>query len=332
MIRLFIVLLLVLVIGPAYVRTPTTPATTQTSVQTSTPKTVQLSPPTAPSTISKSPIKETPVEALRGWDYLASRLQAAGVPQETVRKIYSDKRFPRRTFVPFSVKPKEPTSMYRSFLNDKFSKLGVQFISKNKQAFRVVENNYNVPKEIVASIIVIESQAGKNTGKHPILYRLSRIATTNAPDNLRKNLKEARKKDPSVTFQQVAERGLYLEQTFLPEIIALIKIAELNKLDPLAIKGSRAGAFGLPQFLPTTYLRFGIDGNKDGRITLHNETDAVLSTAHFLSHYGLNADSPPKQKREILWRYNKSESYIETVLRLSAKIGTAMQKKNSKRS
>ncbi len=318
------VLFIAFVIGPAYIRTSPTPAALDKNKlsSASSAKNIKVAEPTP------IPTPLLAAEKWRGWNYVASRLLANGVAKETVRKIYTDKRLPRRTFVPFAVKPKEPSSMYRSFLQNKFSKLGSTFIKENARAFGTVEQEYKVPKEIVASIIVIESQAGKNTGKHPILYRLSRIATTNAPDNLKQNYTEARKKDPSVTFEQVAARGLYLEQTFLPEIIALLEIAERNDIDPLAMKGSRAGAFGLPQFLPTTYLRFGTDGDKDGRVSLYNEADAVLSAAHFLSHHGLRADTPMEQKRTILWNYNKSDSYIDTVLRLSEDIKRSMRRNN----
>ena len=266
-----------------------------------------------------------PIKPYRGWDYLAKRLQEQGVEEQIIRKLYADTRMPVRTFVPFSLAPKEPASIYAGFLKERFSRLGADFIRQNKPTFDAMHRTYRVPPEIVASIIVIESQAGRYTGKHPILYRLSRIATTNAPDNLQKNFHEHRRNDASVTFEQVAARGLYLEQTFLPEIIALVDIAKRNSVDPLTMKGSRAGAFGLPQFLPTTFLRFGIDGNKDGIVTLHNEIDAVWSTAHFLSHLGLKDETPEEEKRKILWHYNKSHNYIDTVLKLSKRINKALQ-------
>ena len=263
----------------------------------------------------------------RGWDYLVSRLRENGVSESELRAVYGDRRMPERTFVPFSVKPREPASIYESFKRPEHRMTALSFIERNRHTFENVERKLKVPKEVVASIIVIESQAGKNTGNHIILYRLSRIATTNAPDNLQWNYIEQKKKDHKVTFSDVRRRGGYLERTFLPEIPALLSIAKKNGVDPLSMKGSSAGAFGLPQFLPSAFIRFGYDGNKDGIVALHNEEDAIWSTANYLAHFGFRETIPRQEKRSIIWRYNKSKSYIDTVLGLSEGIGAkAFQK------
>jgi membrane-bound lytic murein transglycosylase B len=173
---------------------------------------------------------------------------------------------------------------------------------------------------VVAAIIVVESQAGKNTGNHNVLYRLSRIATTSAPDNIQENYVYQKKLNPKVTFEDVRRRARYLERTFMPEIPALLTIAKRNQVDPLALKGSIAGAFGLPQFLPSALIRFGVDGNGDGAISLHDEHDAIWSAGNYLAHFGYRHKIPLQEKRSIIWRYNKSASYIDTVLSLSESI------------
>jgi len=63
-------------------------------------------------------------------------------------------------------------------------------------------------------------------------------------------------------------------------------MAERSKIDILAMRGSGAGAFGYPQFLPTSYLRYGADGNGDGRIRLDDMDDAAASCARFLAQNG----------------------------------------------
>jgi membrane-bound lytic murein transglycosylase B len=256
----------------------------------------------------------------RGWDYLVSRLRENGVDEATLRRIYDDPRMPERTFVPFSVKPREPSSMYESFKRPEHGITGATFIARNKETFEAVETKLLVPKEVVAAIIVVESQAGKNTGNHLVLYRLSRLATTNAPDNLQQNYVEQKSKDPRVTFSDIRRRGRYLERTFLPEIPALISLAQRSGVDVLDIKGSSAGAMGLPQFLPSAVIRYGFDGNRDGEISLHHEDDAIWSTANYLAHFGFRRSIPLQEKRAIIWRYNKSKSYIDAVLSLSGTI------------
>jgi membrane-bound lytic murein transglycosylase B len=239
------------------------------------------------------------------------------VSQQDLDEIYRDPRMPESTFVPFSVRPKEPASMYSQFTKPSYRELGASFLQSKKESFDKVEQTLQVPREVVAAILVVESQVGRYTGNQLIVYRLSRLASTNAPDNLRENYLFQKKKDKTVTFDQVQRRGRYLEQTFLPEIPALITIAKQTKIDIMSIKGSVAGAFGMPQFLPSAFMKFGMDGNKDGNISLHNDEDALWSTANYLANYGFRGDIPLQEKRSIIWRYNKSKSYIDTILRLS---------------
>lgn len=272
------------------------------------------------SQVRSAPTPRWPDSRFRGWDYLVQRLKDNGISEHELVKIYSDPRMPERTFVPFSVKPKEPSSIYAGFKRPHHEQLGRDFIERSSETFDKMESQFQVPREVVAAIIVIESGVGKNTGEHLLIYRLSRLATTNAPDNLRENYAALRKLDQRVTYDDVRRRGGYLERTFLPEIPALIEIARRNKVDILTMKGSSAGAFGLPQFLPSAFLRFGIDGNKDGIVSLHNESDAIWSAGNYLSSFGYRQNIPLQEKRSIIWRYNKSPSYIDAVLHLSERL------------
>lgn len=272
------------------------------------------------SLIRTAPTLRWPNSRYRGWDYLVERLKDNGISERQLVAIYSDPRMPERTFVPFRVKPKEPSSIYASFKRPHHESLGRDFIKRHSETFQRMEAKFQVPRELVAAIIVIESGVGKNTGEHLLIYRLSRLATTNAPDNLRENYLELKKLDNRVVFDDVRRRGGYLERTFLPEIPALIEIARRNKVDILTMRGSSAGAFGLPQFLPSAFLRFGVDGNNDGIVSLHNESDAIWSAGNYLSSFGYRRSIPLQEKRSIIWRYNKSPSYIDAVLHLSERL------------
>ena len=78
-----------------------------------------------------------------------------------------------------------------------------------------------------------------------------------------------------------ASARAYLEDTFYPEVRGLFTMAERLEIDPLAMQGSGSGAFGFPQFLPTSYLRYGADGDGDGRVSLYDMGDAAASCARF---------------------------------------------------
>jgi len=275
------------------------------------------------SSLKHTPRQRPSTTRFRGWEYLVERLRQNNVPEKDLIAIYANPRMPEYSFVPFSLKPKEPASIYRGFNHPRHHALGASFIERHGDTFDRVEKTLRVPREVVAAILVVESQIGRNTGNQMIIYRLSRLASTNSPENLRMNYQAKKKLDPSITFEQVKQRGRYLAQTFLPEIPALIEIAKRNQVDVLSMKGSSAGAFGMPQFLPSAFLRYGMDGDKDGIVSLHDEEDALWSTANYLANFGYRDDIPLQEKRSIIWRYNKSKSYIDTILKVSESIEEA---------
>lgn len=79
------------------------------------------------------------------------------------------------------------------------------------------------------------------------------------------------------------------ETFFTNQLIALMKIADKNKLDINSISGSWAGAMGHFQFIPTTLAQYGADGNGDGRVDIiNNISDAMFSAGNYLNKLGWN--------------------------------------------
>ena len=94
----------------------------------------------------------------------------------------------------------------------------------------------------------------------------------------------------------------------------VFELAELWGRDPLSLRGSASGAIGFPQFLPTSYLRFGADGDGDGRVDLYDVDDAATSAAWFLMSHGWQGRLERGAQRRVLWHYNRSDAYIDAVL------------------
>lgn len=276
----------------------------------------------AASPVAKQAAKVRPVSIsqYRGWDYLVGRLKAQEVQERDIVLIYQNPKMPKFSPIPFSLAPREKPELYRHFAKPAFSLLGAQFARDNSAMFDEIEERLKVPREVVSAILVIESGIGKNTGKELIVYRLSRLASVCDPSNLRLNYIIQKKKDAAVTFEAVKERCEYLETTFLPEIPALIEIGKRNQVSPLKIRGSSAGAFGLPQFLPSAFIRFGMDGDRNGIVSLRHPADSAWSAANYLSSFGYRNDISLEEKRAVIWRYNKSDAYIDAVLSVSARI------------
>ena len=153
-----------------------------------------------------------------------------------------------------------------------------------------------------------------------ILYRLARLAMAEEPQNLESNLRRcAPDGDPDIEAR-VRQRARYLNATFYPEVRATFEIARRMGIDPLSIRGSGSGAFGYPQFLPTSYLQHGVDGNGDGRVSLYDPADAAASCAHYLAGHGWHRGISFQEQRSVIWTYNHSDAYIDTVLTLARRI------------
>jgi membrane-bound lytic murein transglycosylase B len=147
----------------------------------------------------------------------------------------------------------------------------------------------------------------------------------NAPDNLQSNLERYTdgfgRVEPE-TAAQLRARARYLEATFYPEVRALFTVADRMGVDPLAIRGSGSGAFGYPQFLPTSYLQYGADGNGDGLVSLYDTSDAAASCARYFAGHGWRRGLSTAERRAAVWQYNHSAAYVDTVLALAARINT----------
>jgi membrane-bound lytic murein transglycosylase B len=255
-----------------------------------------------------------PHSKYRGWDYLVAQLRKAGVKESDIVLIYQHPKMPRFSFVPFKLKPRESHSIYTTFHKPFFQELGATFIAEHPEDFARMEQEFGVPREVVTAIMVIETQLGRHTGEQMIAYRLSRLASVLDPNNVRENYRQLHAADSTVTMHAVEARGRYLEDTFLPEIPALIEVAKRSRVGSLNIKGSIAGAFGIPQFLPTAYMKFGVDGDGDGHVSLYNKVDALWSVGNYLSNFGWKEAKTTEERRKVIWNYNKSDAYIDAVL------------------
>lgn len=134
---------------------------------------------------------------------------------------------------------------------------GRKFINKYRTTFRKVEQEYGVPAEYITAIIGIESVYGKNVGKFPVFDTLSTLA-----------------------FEKNRRNKFFKKQ--LKEFILL---SYRYKINPKNVKGSYAGAIGLGQFIPSSYRHFGVDFNKDGKISLQEPQDAIASIANYLKKH-----------------------------------------------
>jgi len=122
---------------------------------------------------------------------------------------------------------------------------------------------------------------------------------------------------PQIPIEDIEKRARRKSKWAYQELKTLLTLTRQESIDVLQVKGSWAGAFGIAQFLPTSYMKFALDGNNDRKVRLHNRYDAIVSVANYLKEHGWRMDLPDPQRRLIIRKYNNSSAYTDTVLELS---------------
>lgn len=151
------------------------------------------------------------------------------------------------------------------FLNDRRIDGGVRFWQENTGQLAKASALYGVPEEIIVAIIGVETEYGRNTGGFRVLEALATLAF---------------KYPPRAEF-------------FRTELEQFLLLTRENNLDPLAVKGSFAGAIGIPQFMPGSQRRYAVDFDGDQRVDLGNSVDdAIGSVGRFLEQHGWQAGQP----------------------------------------
>ena len=152
----------------------------------------------------------------------------------------------------------------RVHLKQNQTKLGVDFMHKHRNIFKKAYKKYGIPPEYITAIIGVESYYGKNRGLYYVLDILTHKAFS----------KDKRKK-----FYQ------YQLQEFL-------RMCYREQIEPRRVIGSKAGAIGLAQFMPSNYKSFAVDFNNDGKIRISSPTDAIGSVANYFKANGWKKDEP----------------------------------------
>jgi peptidoglycan lytic transglycosylase B len=254
----------------------------------------------------------------QGWTYVIDRLIADGLDPARVARVFDDPRMEPFDGLEFGLNPREPHAMYRGFLRGPSLAAARRCRREHADALEAAERATGVSASLVTAILHVETGCGRNTGSSPLVYRLARLAMANEPENLAANMERLAGEDPSPELaRRVESRAQYLEDTFYPEVRAVFELSDRLGVDPLELRGSGSGAFGYPQFLPTSYLRFGMDGSGDGRVDLFDIGDASASCANYLAAQGWRKGLTDKQRRAVIWRYNRSDAYVSTVLALA---------------
>ena len=162
------------------------------------------------------------------------------------------------------------------FVTEKRSRKGKKFIIEHKESLQRAEKKYGVPVEIIAAIIGVESYYGKHTGRYTVFDSLTTLGF------------------------DYPKRSKF----FKSELKQFLLLSKEEDIDVDTMTGSYAGAMGLPQFISSSYRRYAVDFDGDGKRDLWNSIDDVIgSVANYFSEHG--------------WKTGKTVTHRVTVSDLS---------------
>tara|TARA_Y100000816_G_scaffold288540_1_gene273294 strand:+ start:177 stop:1178 length:1002 start_codon:yes stop_codon:yes gene_type:complete len=162
--------------------------------------------------------------------------------------------------------------------------LGKKFYKKNSTLINNIEKKFDVERELLLSLMGIETNFGTYVGKMDILSSLATLSF----DKRR-------------------------SEFFTNELLTLLKLIETKQIDYKTLYGSWAGAFGFFQFMPSTMRNYAIDYDNDGYIDLKNNNDAYASASNYLNQIGWKSNQP------CFYKIDLYEKIPKKYLNISAK-------------
>lgn len=205
---------------------------------------------------------------------------------------------------------------YESFANKTSIWRAGKYIKKHKDHFARVEKNFGVDKTVITAIILVETGLGTYVGKRLVINTLSTMAAIADPE-IRELLWRSIKDENRLSREKFEIKADRKSAWAYKELKAFLKYVKREKLDPLKLYGSYAGAMGIAQFMPTNILSFAKDGNGDGRVNLLNHSDAISSIASYLKHYGWHSEIDHNKAKKVLFEYNHSRYYVAILMKIS---------------
>jgi len=232
---------------------------------------------------------------------LKASFRKAGISQDDIDDIFSDERIELyyNIYAPPALKEGEKKKKL-SYFDEEFGlfkpesiEYGKRIIADNKELFDNIESFYGVPANYIVSIIRIETDFKKHLGKYGVfnaLYTMSML-------------------DKRAKRVEMANR----------ELVTWVRMCKRRDMDPFATKGSWAGAFGIPQFMPSSYVTFAVDYNDDGKTDLYDYPDAFASIANYLYRVGWKTGNEKKMRRAV-YNYNHEKAYVNAVFAYAGRI------------
>lgn len=193
--------------------------------------------------------------------YIDEQVASGELTRAELESVFANVE-PKPNIIAIMDKPSTARPWYQfrpNFYSDKLMQEGVTFWQQNEATLQRAAETYRVAPEIIVAIIGIETRYGRNTGS----FRLADALTTLAFDYPRR------------------------ADFFRAELTEFFRLARSENVNALSLKGSYAGAMGLPQFMPSSYRKWAVDFDGDGHKDIwNNPVDAIGSVANYFREHG----------------------------------------------
>lgn len=193
--------------------------------------------------------------------FINALVQSHDFERENLERTFDEARY-LQSVIDAITRPAERLAWHRYkqiFLTEDRINGGVNYWHQHQTALQRAEEEHGVPAEIIVAIIGIETRYGENKGSHRVIDSLTTLAF------------------------HYPKRADF----FRSELEQFLLLAREQEVDPLEIKGSYAGAMGVPQFIASSYRNYAIDFDGDDRVDLwDNHVDAIGSVANYFSRHG----------------------------------------------
>lgn len=206
--------------------------------------------------------------------FVKSLADAIQMDAGELEKIFSDVRLKPQIVRAISLPAEaKPWDQYRPlFLNDRRILGGVKFWDTHAAALLRARIQFGVPESMIIAILGVETVYGRNTGSYRVVDALTTLAVDYPP------------------------RADY----FRRELEQYLLLSREHGIDPLSVKGSYAGAMGIGQFMPSSYRKYGLDFDGDGRSDLwRSADDAIGSVANYFKSFGWQTGQPVAVEVEV---------------------------------
>lgn len=252
---------------------------------------------------------------------LLRALEQLGFERHAMADVFYDQRLRKLDrVVSFNALNPDSPDIYAQFTEPYAIRLARRFQRRHWRQLRAVEKRYGVPKEILVAILLVETQFGHAKLPYRVIDVFTTLAVEGQPEAVERHYERLRESNHDVARDWLASRLAKKAEFAFQELVAVLFMFRENLQHLYEVRGSYAGAIGMPQFLPSSYLRWAVDGNEDGRVDLNDLDDALPSIANYLYAHGWSADAHFQHKWRAVWEYNHSANYVRTIFEIAFRL------------